>query len=613
MPYCYNPSCPQPQNSDTAQRCRSCGWGLLLQSRYFCYKLIGQGGLGRTFIATDTFTSHRDSTRIIKQLFPLAKGSSPLIKTKVLFQQTAQGLKELGQNPHIPELCDYFQQRSSFYLVQEWINGPSLAHVLAEQGVFQEAQIWEVLKSVLPTLEFIHDRQVIHGDIKPDNLIRHRIERRLYLVDFGAVSSVAALEGLKVGSPEYVAPEQARGKAVFASDLYSLGVTCIHLLTNIPAFNLVDTLDNRWWRQFLTEEISDDLGRVLDKLVQTSLSQRFQTAAEVLQSMGKSQVLTLNPPIATPSAMSWECEHTLTVGASVNAVNLSLDGQSLASADDEKLIKLWQLSTGMVTYMLAGHLSRVTSLALNPDGQSLASGSDDKTIGLWHLKTGTRQILSGHTHGIKSVAFSPDGQWLASGSGDKTIKLWAVGTGKMLYSLAGHRLHVTAVAFSSDNNGLASASFDRTVRVWGLSTAVDGALSLQLRHKLLGHTWPVVSLAFCPEGKLLATGSDDNTIKLWDLSTGQLIRTLVGHSWSVVSLCFSLDGAVLISGSWDTTIKLWQVETGVLLTTLCGHTDSVTTVTLSSDGKTIASGSKDQRIKIWRPTSMHRRVPQLPG
>lgn len=145
-------------------------------------------------------------------------------------------------------------------------------------------------EDLLPVLKFIHDRQVIHRDIKPENIIRRNSDGRLVLVDFGAAKLVTGIDqyktGTSIGSPEYVAPEQARGKAIFASDLYSLGVTCIYLLTQIPPFDLFDVANDCWaWRQYLTSGVSDRLSQILDKLLQNAMSRRFQSADQVMQAI----------------------------------------------------------------------------------------------------------------------------------------------------------------------------------------------------------------------------------------------------------------------------------------------------------------------------------------
>jgi len=148
-------------------------------------------------------------------------------------------------------------------------------------------------------LQFIHAGQVIHRDIKPENIIRRRSDGRLVVVDFGAakMASQTALQktGTTIGSAGYAAPEQAFGKALFASDIYSLGVSCLHLITNVNPLTMYDPVEGFAWQDFLVNQrVSNELGSVLDKMTQPSVKQRYQSVAETLQ------VLQPNGQISTP-------------------------------------------------------------------------------------------------------------------------------------------------------------------------------------------------------------------------------------------------------------------------------------------------------------------------
>ncbi|MEM1171398.1 MAG: serine/threonine-protein kinase [Cyanobacteria bacterium P01_H01_bin.35] len=328
MSYCFNPTCKKPQNSPKAEICQNCNSPLLLipqeietkkiipsldnnskitnQSHYRILKLIGYGGFGRTFLAVDEANTP-EKVCVIKQFFPQNKnyhqnyptssektsGNGELqVKTisekaVELFQQEAQQLKTLGSNPQIPELFQYFQQDEQQYLVQEYIEGKNLAQELQEKGVFAEAKIRELLNDLLPVLQFVHKSQVIHRDIKPENIIR-RTTGKLVLVDFGAAKLVEKKglpqTGTIIGSAAYTAPEQLMGKAVFASDLYSLGVTCIHLLTQVSPFDLFDSRNSKWvWRDYLKVSVSEELGRILDKMLQGATNRRYHSAAAIMR------------------------------------------------------------------------------------------------------------------------------------------------------------------------------------------------------------------------------------------------------------------------------------------------------------------------------------------
>ncbi len=606
MSYCLHPNCQKPTKNQAGTKfCQYCGSKLLLGDRYRALELIGQGGFGRTFLAVDEYKPSKPRC-VIKQFYPQVQGADNIQKAAELFEQEAMRLDELGKHSQIPELLAHFTQDNRQYLVQEFIDGRNLAQELQVEGVFQETQIRALLHSLLPLLEFIHSHQVIHRDIKPANIIRRTSpnqggtrEGELILVDFGAAKfakETAWLQtGTTIGTPGYLPPEQARGKAVFASDLYSLGVTCLYLLTQVSPLELFDVGEDAWvWRQYLQDNpVSDELGYILDRLIENGTNKRYRSASEVLKDLNSQRLVTT--PKSQPPTATWRCVHTLREHSSVVwSVTISPDSQILASTSEDKTIKLWQLSTGQELRTLKGHSYWVRTLAMTPNGQILASGSDDTMIKLWQLSTGQElRTLKGHSRWVRSVAITPDGQMLASGSNDETIKLWQLSTGQELRTLKGHRDWVSCLAITPDGQMLASGSNDETIKLWQLSTGRE------LR-TLTGHSDWVRALAITPDGQILATGSYDKTIKLWQLSTGQELRTLTGHSEGIRALAVTPDGEILASGSDDKTIKLWHLSTGRELLTLTGHSDYVYAVAFSWDGNSLVSSSKDKTIKIWR-------------
>ena len=274
----------------------NCGKNLQLKGLYEAITLIGQGGMGRTFRAVDL--GRLGQPCAIKQFLPQFCEVQLMEKAIALFESEADQLKALGSHPQIPELIAYFEEEGCLYLVQELIEGENLYNELQSQGIFSEAKIYQLLKDLLPVIQFIHDRQVIHRDIKPDNIVRKKekgeksnsSQSNLVLVDFGAAKAfttdTASRTGTLIGSADYVAPEQARGKAVPQSDLYSLGVTCIHLLTGISPFDLYHDVSDRWiWREKLQNSISSHLANILDRLLARAISNRYRSANEVLQDL----------------------------------------------------------------------------------------------------------------------------------------------------------------------------------------------------------------------------------------------------------------------------------------------------------------------------------------
>ncbi|MEH2063141.1 MAG: serine/threonine-protein kinase [Nostoc sp.] len=302
MSYCLNPHCPKPENPNHVKFCVTCGSKLLLKERYRAIKPIGQGGFGKTFLAVDEDKPSKPRC-VIKQFYPQSQGTNTLAKAVELFNQEAVQLDELGKHPQIPELLAYFTQEARQYLVQEFIDGHNLAQELAHRGAFSETQIQQLLNDLLSVLQFCHARQVIHRDIKPENIILRESDRKLVLVDFGAAKSATGTAlnrtGTSIGSPEYVAPEQMRGRAVFASDIYSLGATCINLLTVRSPFDSYDTNNDTWvWQQYLKTPVSNQLNRILNKMLESIPIRRYQTVDEVLNDLNHQSQVAATPAIA---------------------------------------------------------------------------------------------------------------------------------------------------------------------------------------------------------------------------------------------------------------------------------------------------------------------------
>ena len=288
MSYCVNPECQNPQNSPNATFCLNCGSNLLLRQRYRAIQPLGRGGFGKTFLAIDEdIPSHPCCA--IKQFHFYDRDPEICSKALDLFRQEAVRLDELGKHPQIPNLLGCFEQENQIYLVQEFIDGLTLKQEL-ECKIYDEKQIWQLLQDLLPVLQFIHDRRVIHRDIKPENIIRRQSNNKLVLIDFGIAKLLTDTAILRpatlIGSQDYLAPEQMRGKVFPASDLYSLGVTCIRMMTQVPPLDMYDFDSQRWWwREFLPKGtiISDELGKILNKLLDTHLNQRYSFASQVLE------------------------------------------------------------------------------------------------------------------------------------------------------------------------------------------------------------------------------------------------------------------------------------------------------------------------------------------
>ena len=293
MSQCLNPTCLH-QNPQGTNFCENCGSKILLDDRYRPIKFLGEGGFGRTFQAIDE--KRLNTPCVIKQFLPQQTGSAALAKATELFQQEAKRLQELGKHPQIPDLEAFFPQDGRLYLVQDFIDGQNLLEEFENQGRLKEPQIRIILTELLPVLQFIHDNQVIHRDLEPENIIRSK-NGQLFLIDFGVSKetsgSILTRVGTVTGTPGYAPPEQFRGMVYHSSDLYSLAVTCVRLLTGHfqkadGADELFDTRKMQWqWQKYVS--LSQELTTVLETMLQDIPTRRYDSAAEVLAALANPQ------------------------------------------------------------------------------------------------------------------------------------------------------------------------------------------------------------------------------------------------------------------------------------------------------------------------------------
>lgn len=269
--------------------------GTILQNRYRVLSILGQGGFGRTYLAEDQ--GRFNERCALKELTPAQGGDYALDKSKELFQREAQILYQI-QHPQIPQFRATFEQDQRLFLVQDYVEGQTYRGLLDQrraQGIaFSEGEALQFMRQLLPVMAHIHSKGIIHRDIAPDNVILRQQDSKPVLIDFGVVKELATrfqtmttgiVQPTTVGKPGYAPIEQMQtGKAYPSSDLYSLAVTTVVLLTGREPQELFDDSTMTWyWQRWVT--VNPGFAQVLNRMLSYRPGDRYQSVSEVVQAL----------------------------------------------------------------------------------------------------------------------------------------------------------------------------------------------------------------------------------------------------------------------------------------------------------------------------------------
>jgi WD40 repeat protein/energy-coupling factor transporter ATP-binding protein EcfA2 len=287
----------------------------------------------------------------------------------------------------------------------------------------------------------------------------------------------------------------------------------------------------------------------------------------------------------------------------VTSVNYSSNGELIASASQDKTIKIWH-SNGKLLQTLTAHQDGVFKVFFSDDNQFMIAASFDNTVTLWRYNSESSRfekrpfLRIKEPDGLWSVGLSNNKQIIATGNKNGFVKIWNI-KGQLIKTIPAHNQKIWSLDFSSDNKYFTTASADKTIKIWDLSGKLLKTLS--------GHADEVLTVKISPDSKQIVSGSRDGKVKLWDV-TGKPLHTFIdgsnAHSDEVLDVRWSADGKLIASASEDDTVKIWNVKQRQLINTFKGHGGKASEVSfnpiLGEFGTTIATASKDKTIKFWR-------------
>lgn len=641
------PKCGVPLDDQTAGLCPRCLGGLAFGvmeeawgdarspmphfHRLGDYELlqeIARGGMGVVYRARQLSLNRIVAVKVVLH----GPFSSPEFVQRFRTETTAvAGL----QHPNIVAIYEVGQAGDDHFFSMEYIEGQNFAELTREHPL-PARRAAAYLKTIAEAVHYAHQRGVLHRDLKPSNVLLDLFDQPR-ITDFGLAKLVGTdaeltTTGQVLGSPNYIAPEQAAGKlneSGPSSDIYSLGAILYHLLTGRPPFQ-GETLPEILRQvqdtdpvapQRLNPSVPVDLQTICLKCLQKEPARRYESAQNLAADLGH---FLANEPIharaVSPLEKIWMWgRRRPALAALIVAIHLvfllgiigvlwqwqraekSARGehqQRLVAEDYAARVRL-NLYAGDVSFAAQALSRGDLGLARRTLAALIPSGSEEDLRGfewryLWEQCRGDQLVTLGeHEWIVTCVAFSPDGKFLASGSQDQSVKIWDVAQHKLVTTLAAATGAVWSVAFTPDAQQLVTSGVGGT-RLWECG-------SWQLLKTFPGQTASLartVPLLAVSEVAFLYWWQPPGEVSVWNYETGEQIRVMPKPGRAVA---LSPDGQTLAVSDHPRNVEVWDLASGAVRQTV-PTLNPVRQLTFSPDGNrlTIVGGNRNPLLLDWR-------------